>query len=84
MPEIVTQCHKDLKAKSLAAMKIKIKLLQKKIQSNYIKAIHYITECFIVNNSSSHLVHDTVAVLIDNHHERIIVHTGLTKQAFNA
>eukprot|EP00957_Ditylum_brightwellii_P019474 1469119-Ditylum_brightwellii.AAC.1 len=37
--EIFTQCCKDLKAKILAAIKIKVKILQKDIQSNYIKVI---------------------------------------------
>eukprot|EP00957_Ditylum_brightwellii_P033959 2572264-Ditylum_brightwellii.AAC.1 len=60
-----------------------IKLLQKEIHSNYIKAIHHITECFIVNNDFSHLVDDTVAVLIGSHHEHRLLHTGLTKQTFN-
>eukprot|EP00957_Ditylum_brightwellii_P079135 6018373-Ditylum_brightwellii.AAC.1 len=65
-------------------MKIEIKLLQKEIQSNYIKAICHITECFIVNNDSSHLVDDTVVVLINSHHECLLLHTCLTKQTFNA
>eukprot|EP00957_Ditylum_brightwellii_P211936 15366783-Ditylum_brightwellii.AAC.1 len=65
-------------------MKIEIKLLQKEIQSNYIKAICHITKCFIVNNNSSHLVDNTVAVLIDSHREHLFVHTDLTKQTFNA
>eukprot|EP00957_Ditylum_brightwellii_P150635 11469249-Ditylum_brightwellii.AAC.1 len=84
MSEIVTQCYKDLKAKILAAMMIKAKLLLKEIQSNYIKAICHITKCFIVNNSSSHLVDDAVMVLINSYHESLLVHTGLTKQTFNA
>eukprot|EP00957_Ditylum_brightwellii_P151434 11532459-Ditylum_brightwellii.AAC.1 len=65
-------------------MKIEIKLLQKGIQSNYIKSIRHITKCFIVNNDSSRLVDDTITVLINSHHERLLVHTGLTKQTFNA
>eukprot|EP00957_Ditylum_brightwellii_P112641 8586456-Ditylum_brightwellii.AAC.1 len=65
-------------------MKIEIKLLQKEIQSNYIKAICHITKCFIVNNNSSHLINDTVTVLINSHHKRLLLHTGLTMQTFNA
>eukprot|EP00957_Ditylum_brightwellii_P035355 2681512-Ditylum_brightwellii.AAC.1 len=84
MFEFGIQCCKDLKAKILAAMKVEMRHLQKEIQSNYIKAICHITECFIVNNDSSHLIDDTVVVVINSHHEHLLLHTVLIKQTFNA
>eukprot|EP00957_Ditylum_brightwellii_P096214 7329118-Ditylum_brightwellii.AAC.1 len=45
-------------------MKIKIKCMEKGIQSNYIKAIRSITKCFILNTNSSHQIDDNVAVLM--------------------